>query len=79
MKVWLSESTLHLVWLKRLCYRKLKKLFSPSCQALYVSLHNKVCAATRFNFKAYVDSVTEDLHHRQQVDSSLSKTQALIS
>ena len=52
--------------LKHLCYRKLKKLFSLLRQALYVSLHNKVRAATRFDFKAYVDSVTEDLLHRQK-------------
>ena len=39
-------------------------LFSSSHQALYGSLSNKVYAATRFDFKAYVDSVTKDLHHR---------------
>ena len=67
MKTWLSEATLHLVRLKRLCYRKLKKLFSPIRQAQYNHLRNKVRAATRFDFRTYVNSVTEDLYHKQKV------------
>ena len=67
MKVWLSEATLYLVRLKRLCYRKLKKLFSPARQTQYNRLRNKVRAATRFDFMTYVDSITKDLHHRQKV------------
>ena len=37
------------------------KLFLPIHQAQYNHLHNQVCAATGFDFKAYVNSVTEDL------------------
>jgi len=42
MRGWLSEATMNLVRLKHLCYRKLKKLFSPTRQAKYNILCNKV-------------------------------------
>ena len=62
MKNWLSEVTQQLIRLKRLCYRKSKKFFSFSCQHQYSQLRNKVRAATRFDFKAFVDSITEGLY-----------------
>jgi len=52
MRGWLSENTMNSVRLKRLCYRKLKRLFLPTHQANL--LCNKVCAATRFSFKAHM-------------------------
>jgi len=56
------ETTLWLIWLKRLCHRKLKKFFSSSRQQQYNQLQNKVHAATRFDFKIFADSVTEGLY-----------------
>ena len=66
MKTWLSSTTIKLIRIKRLCYRKLKKVFTTTLQEKYNHLRNKVRSATRFDFKAYVDSVTEDLRHNQK-------------
>ena len=66
MKNWLSEATQQLVRLKRLCYRKLKKFFSSSRQHQYNQLRNKVRAATRFDFKVFVHSITEGLHQNSK-------------
>ena len=40
----------------------MKKFYSPSRQQQYNQLRNKVRAATRFDFKVFVDSITEKLH-----------------
>jgi len=61
MKNWLSEAKQQLIRLKRLC-RKLKKFFSSSRQHQYNQLRNKVRVATRFDFKVFVDSITEGFH-----------------
>ena len=67
MKSWLSSNTIKLIRLKLLWYKTLKKMFTPFRQAKYNQLRNKVRSATRFDFKAYVDSVTENLHRGQKV------------
>ena len=66
MKSWLSSGTLQLIRLKRLCYKKLKKIFTPTIQAKYNHLRNKVRSATRLDFKTYADSITNNLYHGQK-------------
>ena len=66
MKTWLSFTTIRLTRIKQLCNRKLKKVFTTTLQEKYNHLCNKVRSVTRYDFKAYVDSVTEDLCHYQR-------------
>ena len=54
MKTWLSSTTIKLIKIKRLCYRKLKKVFTTTLQEKYNHLRNKVRSATRHDFKAYM-------------------------
>ena len=66
MKNWLSSATIQLIRLKRLCYKKLKKMLTPSLQAKYKLLRNKVRSATRLDFQTYADSITNNLHRGQK-------------
>ena len=41
-------------------------MFTTTLQTKYNQLRNKVRSATRHDFKAYVDSITNDLHQGQK-------------
>ena len=65
MKSWLSPSTIKLVWLKRLYYRKMKS--NPAAYtAKYKKLRNQVRAATRNDYSTYLDAITNDLCRNQK-------------
>jgi len=61
MKSSLSATTIKLIRLKRLYYKKMK--LNPECYtAKYKKVHNQVRDATRRDYSNYLDSITSDLH-----------------
>lgn len=78
MKCWLSQSTLRLIRSKRLCYRRMKS--DTSLWPRYKCLRNEVRNLTRRDYKIYLESITNNLHHTQKPFWSwINKTRACRS
>jgi len=73
MKSWLSASTIKLIRLKKLFYKKMKS--NPECYIdKYKKLRNLVRNATRNYYSNHLESITNDLHRNQKPFVNKSKS-----
>ena len=64
MKCWLSPATVHLIWAKRLCYKRMKS--NSALWSKYKHLRSEVCNMTRRDYMHYVDTIISNLYCSQK-------------